>query len=321
MSNPTITRRQATVTQIISAVLTSLAHAGKLHPASGPWRAGVERFCDIPYRDAFRPQHRLDVYRPTGQTGPLPVVLYIHGGGFGLLSKDTHWMFGYGFARQGYVVVSIDYTLSGTAPFPAAVQDTFAAWRWVHDNIARYGGDPSRIAIAGESAGANLSLALVLAQCWERPEPWAQEVFALAGERGVAKAVLPACGMFQVSAPERYLTRTELPAWMRDRIAVVCRRYLPDPEAVESLALADPVCFLEEAEPPARPMPPIFAACGTRDVVKDDSRRLGEALARFDTPGEVSWYPGGIHAFHAFVWTDRARAAWDDQIQFLRAHI
>jgi len=321
MPNPTITRKQAAVTQAISATLTSLSYAGKLHPVSRSWHVGVERYSGIPYKDGFRRQHTLDVYCPERRDGPLPVVFYIHGGGFGLLSKDTHWMFGYGFARQGYLVVSIDYTLSGEAPFPAAVQDTFAAWRWAHDNVVRYGGDPNRMVIAGESAGANLSLALTVAQCWERPEPWAKDVWDLAGERGVAKAVLPACGMLEVSNPERYLKNEKLPMWMRDRIAVVCRRYLPDPGAFEDLGLADPLALLESGSQPERPLPPIFSACGTRDVVKDDSRRLAEALKNYDTPGEVAWYRGGIHAFHAFIWTKTARAAWDDQLRFLDKHV
>ena len=321
MSNPAITPRQAAVTQVISATLTALAHTGRLHPLSRSWREGVERFADIPYKNRFRPQHRLDVFRPTRADGPLPVVFYVHGGGFGLLSKDTHWMFGRGFARQGYVVVSINYTLSGDAPFPAAARDTFEAWRWMHDNIARYGGDPSRVAIAGESAGANLALALTVAQCWKRPEPWAEDVFALAGERGVAKAVLPACGMLQVSAPERYLSNEAIPAWMRDRIAVVCRRYLPDPNGVPSLDLADPICFLETADPPDRPLPAIFAPCGTRDPVKDDTRRLDEALRRFEGASEMKWYPGGIHAFHAFIWRPLARECWADQLRWLRTHV
>lgn len=321
MSNPAITRKQAAVTRAISTTLTSLSYGGKLHPMSRSWTQGVERFTDIPYKAGFKRQHRLDVYRPEGMDGPLPVLFYVHGGGFGLLSKDTHWMFGYGFARQGYVVVSIDYTLSGTSPFPAAVQDTFAAYAWVHEHVARYGGDPDRIVVAGESAGANLSLSLTVAQCWEQPESWAKDLYALAGERGRARAVLPACGMLQVSAPERYLENEKLPMWMRDRIAVVCRRYLPDPSAHDSLALADPLCFLESAGAPERPLPPIFAACGTRDVVKDDSRRLEVALERFETPAQVTWYRGGIHAFHAFIWTKNARAAWDDQLAFLRTHV
>jgi len=314
-----ITARQQAVTHVISGALTSLAYGGKVLPTSRRWHKGVEILPDIPYKNGFGPQHKLNVYRPAERTGPLPVLFYVHGGGFGLLSKDTHWMFGVGFARQGYIVFSIDYTLSGDAPFPAAMLDTLAAYEWVVANAFHYDGDASRMAVSGESAGANLALALTIAQCWERPEPEAQAVFALAGEVGVAKAVIPACGMLQVSNPERYLDQHEIPAWMRDRIAVVCRRYLPDASGdPDRFALADPLRFLEEAGPPARPLPPMFAPCGTRDPVKDDTRRLADALTRYDSFSNVKWYPGGIHAFHAFIWNKQARICWDDQLRFLK---
>ena len=314
-----ITGRQKAVTKVIGVVLTSLSAAGRLHPVSRSWRDGIELYRDVPYVQGYgRPQH-LDVYRPARRDGPLPVLLYIHGGGFSLLSKSTHWMFGYGFARQGYLVFSIDYTLSGEAPFPAALRDAAAALAFVQERAAFYGGDPARIALAGESAGANLALALTVAQCWERPEPYAADVFARAGEYGPVRAVLPACGMLQVSDPERYLRDETLPAWIRDRIAVVCRRYLPDASGdPDSFALADPLCVLESDAAPARPLPPILAVCGDRDPVQDDSRRLDGALRERGNAGGVRWYPGGIHAFHAFIWQEGSRAAWDDQLRFLR---
>jgi acetyl esterase len=217
------------------------------------------------------------------------------------------------------VVFSIDYTLSGDAPFPAAAQDSMAAYEWVMRMAEHYDGDPSRLVISGESAGANLALAVTIATCWERPEPWAKAAFAVAGEHGVARAVIPACGMLQVSDPERYLRQDQIPEWMRDRIAVVCRRYLPDASGDrDRFSLADPLRFLETAGPPDRPLPPIFAPCGTRDPVKDDTRRLADALARYPSFSDVKWYPGAIHAFHAFVWNRQALACWEDQLAFLR---
>jgi len=314
-----ITWQQKAVTQAISGTLTALSYSGKLSGTARQWTEDVEVLRNIPYKNGFGPQHKLNVYRPTERKGPLPVMFYVHGGGFGLLSKDTHWMFGLGFARQGYIVFSIDYTLSGDAPFPAAIQDTLAAYEWVLTMAEHYDGDPRRIALSGESAGANLALSTVIAQCWRRPEPWAQGVYDLTTEFGVARAAVPACGIFQVSDPERYLRREEIPAWMRERIAVVCRRYLPDASgAPDSFALADPLRFLEQAQPPDRPLPAIFAPCGSRDPVKDDTRRLAEALSRYDTFSDVKWYHGGIHAFHAFIWRQQAQDCWADQLRFLR---
>lgn len=316
---PQISSKQKAVTRVISATLTALAYSGKLAGTARRWHEGVEVLRDIPYKNGFGPQHKLNVYRPIEREGPLPVMFYVHGGGFGLLSKETHWMFGLGFARQGYIVFSIDYTLSGDKPFPAAIQDTLAAYEWVAKMAEHYDGDPRRIVLSGESAGANLALSTVIAQCWKRPEPWAQRVYDLATEFGVARAAVPACGIFQVSDPERYLSRDEIPSWVRDRIAVVCRRYLPDASGdPDSFALADPLRFLEEADSPDRPLPAIFAPCGTRDPVKDDTRRLAEALTRYDSFSDVKWYSGGIHAFHAFIWSKQAEECWEDQLRFLR---
>src|SRR5262249_44986918 len=80
------------------------ARRGALHPRGHPGRHGVEVLRDIPYRAGGAEAHTLDVYRPVRRDGRRPVVLYVHGGAFRILSKDTHWMMGLAFARRGYVV-------------------------------------------------------------------------------------------------------------------------------------------------------------------------------------------------------------------------
>ncbi|MCO4774290.1 MAG: dienelactone hydrolase family protein, partial [Deltaproteobacteria bacterium] len=84
--------------------------------------------------------------------------------------------------------------------------------------------------------------------------------------------------------------------------------------------LADPLRFLEEADPPDRPLPAIYSVCGTEDPIKEDTERLGEALARYGEQHGVEWYPG-THAFHAFIWQPAARKAWLDQLRFLEQHV
>lgn len=303
----------------IRSALTSLAYAGKLHPASMAWMKGIEVERNIPYRDGGDPAHLLDVYRPAGATGPLPVMLYIHGGGFRILSKDTHWMFGAGYARRGFLVFSINYRLAPKVVFPDQVVDSAMALTWVLKHAEEYGGDLSRLVYGGESAGANLALALTIAGCWPRPEPYAKAVWD-AHPKPIA--VLPHCGMLQVSNAERYLEQTQIPTWMRDRIKTVCKGYLPDTSGdPDRFALADPLRFLEEAEPPERPLPAMFAVCGTKDPVLDDTVRLETALKRFELESDVKIYEGGIHAFHAFVWQALALQSWADQDVFLAKHV
>src|SRR5207244_6728579 len=130
--------------------------AGRLHPLASPDRHRVELLRDLPYLPSGLGAHRLDVYRPTWLTGPLPVVLYLHGGGFRILSKDSHWIMALAFARRGFVVANVNYRLAPTHRYPAAVEDACAAYRWVSQNARAHGGDPDRLILAGDSAGANL---------------------------------------------------------------------------------------------------------------------------------------------------------------------
>lgn len=294
--------------------LNGLSRLGKLHPFSRAMTRGVEVTRNVAYLDDGDPAHTLDVYRPTGATGPTPTLLYVHGGGFRILSKDSHWMFGYGFAQRGFTVFNVNYRLAPRHPYPAAPGDVAAALTWVLDHAADYGADPSRLVYAGESAGANLVLGLTLAGCWRFDEAFARQVF----ERDPRpQAVLPACGMLQVSNASRYLDKPELPAWVRSRIEAVCQSYLPN-DTGEVLGLANPLVFLETAEPtPERALPAIHALCGSRDPVADDTHRLERALARHPVDAEVPFYDDAHHAFHAFVWQDAARAAWAAQDRFL----
>ncbi len=300
----------------VRTTLESLAHAGKLHPEALRWRREVDVIRDIPYGDGSDPAHRLDVYRPRGARGPLPVRLYVHGGGFVILSKDTHWMFGYGFARRGWLVLSIDYRLAPRAPFPAALEDAAEAYAWVVARAADYGGDVSRLAVAGESAGGNLALALGVAASWSRPEPFARRVWAT-GVR--PRVLLPACGILDVHEPDRFADTETVSPWVLERIHRVCTSYLPELEPAAELA--SPLRFLESAPPPSRPFPAVFAPCGDRDPIADDTRRLARALARLEVPHEAPEYADAHHAFHAVFWRADSARCWADQDRFLERHL
>jgi acetyl esterase len=287
---------------------------GALHPQARPQAHDVEVVRNVAYGSSGLPAHRLDVWRPHSPRGPSPALLYIHGGGFRILSKDTHWVMALAFARRGYTVFSIDYRLAPQHPFPAALEDACAAWLWLLQHAGRYGAQLEGLTVAGESAGANLTLALALATCTRRSEPFAAAVF----DAGVVpQLILPMCGILQVSDVGRFARRGKGSRLVHDRLEEVSQAYIGAIEAgAESLDLADPLRWLEREEPTARPLPPCFAGVGTADILLDDTRRLHAALTARGGLSEVRYYPRQVHAFHAFVFAEAARQAWRDQFDF-----
>ena len=103
------------------------------------------------------------VYTPDG-AGPFPVVVYFHGGGWVIGDKQVYDGGARGLAKQAQaIVLSVDYRLAPEVKFPAAWDDAFAAYKWAAANAASIKGDPTRLALAGESAGGNLALATAIA--------------------------------------------------------------------------------------------------------------------------------------------------------------
>lgn len=306
--------RKAVGAFLVDGFFMNGSRLAKLHPRARPERHGVEVLRDLPYRPGGR-EHWLDVYRPKQREGLLPVVLYVHGGGFRILSKDSHWLMALAFARAGYVVFNINYRLAPRHPYPAAIEDCADAYDWVLHNAERFGGDAGRLSLAGESAGANLVTAMTIAATYERPEPYAKKIFA---NGVVPRATLPACGLHQVTDVERLARRRHLPPFILDRLVEVTENYLPVEVAGSSLEMADPVCILEQGARPARPLPPFFIPCGTKDPILDDSRRLGRALEALGARADVRIYPGEMHAFHALMWRRHAKQCWADTHAFLK---
>jgi len=305
-----------TSAKVVDGFFASLSVVARALPASDPERHGVEQIENLSYGPHGK-ANLLDIWRPAPCPDNLPVVLYIHGGGFRSLSKDSHWIMALALARRGFLVVNINYRLSPEHAYPAHVQDVCAAWRWTLENIASHGGDPARVSIAGESAGANLAMALTVACCYPRPEPWAEAVY----DAGVVpKVVAPACGLFQVSDVQRY-QRAGLTNRFSQAVLDDCEDcYLPEEHQRANPGLADPVCIIEQ-EAPSRPLPPAFLPVGGRDPLKEDNRRMSKALSDRGVEVVDRLYPGEPHAFHALVFRKQARQCWKEMIEFMEAHV
>ncbi len=317
---------------IADGFFNGASRLGRLHPLAKPERHAVEKIPDIRYFDGHGPleEHLLDVWRPTHATSgsvvqhryagpPWPVVFYVHGGGFRILSKDTHWVMALSFARRGFVVFNVSYRLAPRHRFPSAIEDVCRAFAWVAANAERYGGDPSRIVLAGESAGANLVTSLAVALSYRRDEPFARAAF----DTGIVpRAVVPACGVFQVSDMMRLKRRKpKMSSFIADRLHEVESAYLGAGPHEHSLDLADPVHVFERGAPSDRAIAPFFLPVGTKDPLLPDTRRLGSALRSLGVEAEEKYYPGELHAFHALVMRENARRCWSDTFDFLERHV
>lgn len=234
----------------------------------------VERGIVFAEKDGYR-FLELDVYRPLEASGPLPVLHQIHGGGWrvshrGRSPRETRAWAPSFFDRMvdaGFVVVASSYRYSGEAPYPAAVEDTLDAVRWIRAEIARFGGDPARQVLFGQSAGGYL-----------------------AASAGLSTEIDPVDGVvcwYPLTDPGAIADddpAADFPsAWLGAPLSTI-------PEVCAGAAL------------PARARadaPPFLIQHGTADTMApfDQGRRLHEALAAAGADSTLESFDGAEHFF------------------------
>ncbi len=307
-----IAARQPLRRLVADAGLHALAAVADRLPPVRRRMAQCQLVEDVEYARRGAQVLKLDIVRPAAP-GPHPVLVYFHGGAFAIASKRTHRALAAAYASQGWLVCNVDYRLAPMHPFPAAAEDACAAWQWVGQHVAAFGGDPACMAVAGESAGANLALVVAIACGLRRPEPFAA---ALYGHAAPPAAALLYCGFLQVSAPERY-RRPGVPALAARIARDAARSYLGRAQGAPGTALADPLLVVESMAAGAA-LPPMFVATGGADPARDDSLRLARALQRLGLPCTARDYAGQPHAFHLLFWRREARQCWRDSFDFLQ---
>lgn len=188
---------------------------------------------------------RVREFRPSGD-GPHPALIYLHGGAFMQGSPETHWDITADLAaRWGLLVLSVDYALTPEHPFPAAVDDVRAAVAWAFADASRLGVDPVRVAIGGDSAGANLAAAATLA-------------FRGTDCRLRAQLLVYPCCDFDTSRPS-YIENADGPLITTASMPAVNAMYCPDP-ADQRHPLAAPLLADSHAG-----LPPAFVAVAEHD--------------------------------------------------------
>jgi epsilon-lactone hydrolase len=206
------------------------------------------------------------------------VVLYFHGGGYSLGSARSHRNLGKRIAFEARArVVLPDYRLAPEHPFPAAVEDAVASYRW----LLASGVEPERIAVAGDSAGAGLALALLVSL-------------------RDAGAPLPACAVLLSPFADlecrgdSYVTMAALdPIVSREMGLGMGRLYVGDHDPSDPLAS------------PARArldgLPPLLLQVGSEEVVLDDARTIARRAREAGVAAQLDVWPGMVHVWHLFA--------------------
>jgi acetyl esterase len=243
---------------------------------------------------------RVRIYTPASP-GPLPVLVFAHGGCWTFCSIDSHDQICRFYARAvGCLVVSVDYALAPEAPYPHGLDDFHAAVLWCFDHAEEIGGDPTRIAVAGDSAGGNLSAAVARRMASDPKRKLRLQLL-----------IYPICDAANLSGnsmdryAKGYFFTRDILAWTA---SLYCKNDNPaNPEispllgdVSETLA---PACFL-------------IAEC---DILSDQGLAYAEKLHAAGVPVDARVYRGVPHAFLAMAGRlESGLAALKDSAERLR---
>lgn len=242
---------------------------------------------------------RLRLHRPVASK-KLPVMLYIHGGGWTLFSIDTHdrLMREYA-ARAGIAVLGIDYSLSPESKFPVALEECAAALDWIAAQAGALSLDTDRVLIGGDSAGANLSVATCLLQ---RQRGARLPIAMLLNYGAFAPEHLPSYARF--GAGDYSLDADEMDAFWA--------AYVDSPEQ-----LADPLVAPLRAD--LADLPPAFLAIAECDILADCGDAFVRKLEEAGVPTCAVTYRGATHSFlEAVSIAPLADRALDEQATWIR---
>jgi acetyl esterase len=255
-----------------------VAEVGKVEDRTIPGPDGN----DVPIR----------IYWPVGAGSSLPVVVFFHGGGWVIGGIESHDAAVRSLVDQtGFLFVSVDYRLAPEHRYPAAPDDCFAATVWAAENAEELGGDPTRIAVAGDSAGGNLA-AVVALMARDRGGP------SLAFQLLIYPCTDLDTGAYasHVENGRGYFLTAESMRWFYDHYAGDADRTQPYLAPIKEADLSG--------------LPPALVITAEFDPLRDEGEAYAQKLRDAGVPAESVRYDGQIHGFFSMTSViDRAKDA------------
>jgi acetyl esterase/lipase len=233
---------------------------------------------------AGAPEVFVRIYSPKAEGEARPGVLWIHGGGFlfGHPVQDDSLCQRF-VEHVGCVIVSVDWRLAPENPFPAGVEDCYAALQWMVAAASELGIDPTRLAVAGASAGGGVTAAVAL----------------LARDRGGPKLAfqMPLYGCLD----DRHITPssqeiTDPRVWNREISLKSWKLYLAVENSDEVSPYAAPIRAKDLSD-----LPPAYICIGEEDLMRDENIEYAMRLMQAGVPTELHIYPGAFHGFDILV--------------------
>ena len=241
---------------------------------------------------------RCKIYAPEGGDNPWPILAYFHGGGCCLMSPEDYEGTNTVLADEAQCIVVVpQYRLAPEFPFPAPLEDCFATYRWLQENAGEIGGDPARIAIAGDSGGGYLTAAVALEA---KNEGAAQPLLQI--------LIYPMTDMAGLSP-----SRVEETMFLDDRtLQWVIGMHAGDNRL-------DPRASPIHAEDHSGLAPAVVIAADI-DPLRDEGKAYASKLRNAGVPTQYQLYQGVVHGFFSFGgFSDQANAAVQQAAGALRA--
>ena len=283
------------------AVRGRQSQLGELLPAYEPTNPVDVRDTTVP-GPSDAPDVPVRIYSPANRTEAVPGLVYIHGGGFVLGNLDMSDAHLLRLADElGVVIVSVDYRLAPEHPFPAPVEDCYAALKWTATKAGELGIDPQRLGIGGESAGGGLTAGTAL----------------LARDRGGPELCFQYLGIPELDDrldTESMRDYVDTPLWNRPNAIFSWTSYLgTEPGGADVSPYAAPARATDLSG-----LPPAFVTTCQYDPLRDEGIEYARRLAHAGVPTELRHYPATFHGSSYIQSAAITRRIFADEVEALR---